>query len=33
MRVVNARAFQVLGLKGDQEPYKYHNYNNGEGFP
>lgn len=33
MNAIKARAFYVLGLKGDPKLYPYHDYNNGEGFP
>ena len=30
---VNARALDVLGLKGDPKIYPVHDYSRGEGFP
>lgn len=33
MRAVNARALDLIGLKGDSGPYPFHDYNRGEGFP
>ena len=33
MRAVNARALNVIGLKGDPKSYPFHDYHRGEGFP
>ena len=33
MHCVNARALDVIGLKGDLEPYPFHDYSRGKGFP
>ena len=33
MHAVNARALDLIGLKGDPELYPVHDYSRGEGFP
>ena len=33
MRAVNARALDLIGLKGDDRPYPFHDYSRGEGLP
>lgn len=33
MRAVNARMLDVMGLKGDSNPYPFHDYSRGEGYP
>lgn len=33
LRAVNGRLFRVLGLEGDDDPYPFCDYGNGEGCP
>ena len=33
MHAVNARALDLIGLKGDPETYPVHDYSRGHGFP
>ena len=33
MYAVNARALDLIGLKGDPKSYPFHNYKKGEGLP
>ena len=33
MRAVNARALNVIGLKGDPKSYPFYDYDRGEGLP